>query len=97
MREKLSAAKRRKWFDLFIEFPTELVPIFAMLLGIMIMGPSRPWSDRYLLFPLNYLQQLSTWKVLTALKRVELVIPRYLPNLPCREVDAQRREGVARP
>jgi len=68
-----------------------------MLLAITIMGPSRPWSDRYLFFPFNYLQRLSTWKVLTALKRLELVIHRYRPNLPCREVDAQRREGVAGP
>ena len=68
-----------------------------MTLAIKIEGPSRPWSDRYLFFPFNYLQRLSTWKVLTALKRLELVIHRYRPNLPCREVDAQRREGVAGP
>jgi len=67
-----------------------------MLLAIMIMGPSRPWSDRYLFFPFNYLQQLSTWKELTALKGIELIIPRHRPNLPWREVDAQRREGVVR-
>jgi hypothetical protein len=67
-----------------------------MLLATMIMGPSRPWSDRYLFFPFNYLQRLSTWEVLTTLKLVELVIPRHRPNLPCREVDAQRREGVDR-
>ena len=30
------------------------------------------------------------------LKHVELFDRSYLPNLPCREVDAQRREGVAR-
>ena len=74
-----------------------MFPLFAMLLAITIMGPSRPWSNRYLFFPFNYLQRLSTWKVLTALKRLELVIHRYRPNLPCREVDAQRREGFAGP
>jgi hypothetical protein len=73
-----------------------MIPIFATLLAMVIMGPSRPRSDRYLFFPFNYLQQLSTWNVLTGLKRVELLIPRYLPNLPWREVDAQRREGVGR-
>jgi hypothetical protein len=78
------------------ELATGVIAIFAMLLAKMIMGPSRPWSDRYLFFPSNYLQRLSTWNVLTALKGIELIIPRYLPNLPCREVDAQRREGVAR-
>ena len=31
------------------------------------------------------------------LKRVESLIPRYRPNLPWREVDAQRREGVVGP
>jgi hypothetical protein len=97
MRQKLSAVKRRKWFDLSIEFPTGLVPIFTMLLAIVIMGPSRPWSDRYLFLSFNYLQQLSTWKVLATLKRVELVIPRYLPNLPFWVGDAPRGEGVARP
>ena len=74
-----------------------MFPIFTMLLAINDNGPSRPWSDRYLFFPFNYLQRLSTWKVLTALKRLELVIHRYRPNLPCREVDAQRREGVVGP
>jgi hypothetical protein len=58
------------------------------------MGPSRPWSDRYLFFLFNYLQRFSTWEVLTTLKGIELLSVRYLPNLPCREVDAQRREGV---
>jgi len=52
-----------------------MIPIFATLLTIMIMGPSRPWSDRYLFFPFNYLQRLSTWKVLSTLKGIELVIP----------------------
>ena len=52
-----------------------MLPRFAMLLAIMIMGPSRPWSDRYLFFPLNYLRRLSRWKVLTALKRVEDLSP----------------------
>jgi hypothetical protein len=53
-----------------------------MLLAIMIMGPSRPSSDRYLFLPFNYLQRLSTWEVLTALKGIEPLSPRYLPNLP---------------
>jgi hypothetical protein len=70
--------------------------IFAMLLAGIIVGPSRPWSDRYLFFPFNYFQRFSTWKVLTALKGVELLPYRFLPSLPCREVDAQRREGVVR-
>jgi hypothetical protein len=96
MGEKLSATNRRKPFNLSEEFPAGLVPVFAMQLAIMITGPSRPWSDRYLFFPFNYLQRLSTWKVLTALKGIELIIHRYLPDLPCREVDARRREGVAR-
>jgi hypothetical protein len=67
-----------------------------MLPAIMITGLSRLWWDRYLFFPFNYLQRLSTWKVLTPLKRLELVIPRHRPNLPCREVDARRREAVVR-
>jgi len=67
-----------------------------MTLALVIMGQSRSWSDRYLFFPFNYFQRLSTWKILTALKGVELLPYGYLPNLPCREVDAQRREGVVR-
>jgi hypothetical protein len=31
-----------------------------MLLPIMIIGPSRPWSDRYLFSAFNASQQLST-------------------------------------
>ena len=89
-------AQRPSSRSLSIEFAAGLISIFAMLLAIMIMGPSRPWSDRYLFFPFNYLQQLSTWKELTALKGIELIIPRHRPNLPWREVDAQRREGVVR-
>src|SRR5205823_15052062 len=46
---------------------------FAMMLAIIIMGPSRPWSDRYLFSLLNAFQRLSTWEVLTALKPVELL------------------------
>jgi hypothetical protein len=91
----MSRAQRPALLDRPIASPVAL-PIFAMLLARMIMGPSRPRSDRYLFFPFNYLQRLSTWKVLTALKRAGLVIPRHRPNLPWREVDAQRREGVAR-
>ena len=51
------------------------IPIFAMSLAIMIMGPSRPWSDRYLFSTLNGFQRLSMWKLLTTLKRVELLSP----------------------
>jgi len=46
-----------------------------MLLAKMIIGPSRPWSDRYLFFPFNYRQRLSTWRVLTASKRIKLLSP----------------------
>jgi hypothetical protein len=79
--------------NLSTEFGAVFIPIFAMLIAIMVMGLSRPRSDRYLFFPFNGFQR---GEVRTALKRVELVIRSYLPNLPCREVDAQRREGVAR-
>ncbi|MBV8533247.1 MAG: hypothetical protein JO207_05540 [Verrucomicrobia bacterium] len=39
-----------------------------MSLPIVIMGPSRPWSDRYLFSLLNAFQRLSTWDGLTVLK-----------------------------
>jgi integrase len=39
------------------------------------MGPSRPWSDRYLFFPFNYLQRLLTREVLTTLKGIEPLSP----------------------
>jgi hypothetical protein len=42
-----------------------------MLLAKMIMGQSRPWSDRYLFSALNAIQRLKTPPMLTMLKRVE--------------------------
>jgi hypothetical protein len=75
MRDKLSAVTRPKSFDLPIGFAEGLVPIFAMLLAIMIIGQSRPWSDRYPFSTLNRFQPLLTWKVLTVLKRAELLFP----------------------
>ena len=66
----------------------------TMLLAIMINNDNGPVAALERPLHLLLLQLPSTWKVLTTLKRVELVIPRYLPNLPCGEVDAQRREGV---
>ena len=62
-----------------------------MLLAITIMalrGPGKPNCHPF--FPFNYLQRLSTWKVLTTLKRLELVIHCYRPNLHCGEVDVER-------
>jgi len=50
--------------SLFSNFGAGFIPIFAMLLPRMIMGPSRPWSDRYLFSALNALQRPSTWEVL---------------------------------
>jgi len=50
-------AQRPSSFERSIEFPIGLVPIFAMLLAIMIMGPSRLWSDRYLLWPFDCFQR----------------------------------------
>jgi hypothetical protein len=86
--------KRSSSRELSIELTTGIIPIFAMLLAIMIMGPvaalERP-------VPLLLLQLHSTTfnvEVLTVLKHVELTIICYLPNLPWRQVDAQRREGV---
>jgi hypothetical protein len=68
-------------------FGTEFISIFAMPRAIMIMGPSRPWSDRYLFSAFNASQQLSirfntlqrylTLGGLAVLKRVELY-----PQLP---------------
>src|ERR1700724_713571 len=58
-----------------------MFPHFAMLQAITSMGPSRPWSDRYLFLGFNASQQLSirfnslqrysTSERLTVLKRVE--------------------------
>ena len=67
--------KRSSSFRLPAELATGVIPIFAMLLPKIIMGPSRPWSDRYLFSALNAFQRLSMWEVLTALKRVELLSP----------------------
>src|SRR5260370_26422235 len=96
MGEKLSATNRRKPFNLSEELPAGLVPVFAIPLAIMITGPSRPWTDRYLSFPFNYLQRLSTGKVPTPLKRIELIIHRYLPLLPCHERHDHHRAGHPR-
>jgi hypothetical protein len=54
-------------------------------------GRARTWVNR-----LVFLRRYASPEAPRAfpLRRVELLIPRYLPNLPCREVDAQRREGV---
>src|SRR5262249_48222745 len=67
--------KRSSSFRLPIELANIVVAIFTMLVAKMIMGPSRPWSDRYLFSALNAFQRLSMWEVLTALKRVELLSP----------------------
>ena len=67
----------------------------AWLLAKLIIPRLLPSSCHYIFSPFNYPQRLLTAKVVTGLKLVELIIARYLPNLPCREVDAQRREGVA--
>src|SRR5260370_4107150 len=67
--------KRSSSFRLPTELATGVIAIFAMLLAIMIIGPSRPWSDRYLFLPFNYLQRLSTWEVLTTLKGIEPLSP----------------------
>jgi hypothetical protein len=72
---------------------TGIIPIFGMLLAIMIMGPVAALER-----PVPLLLQLHSTtfnaEVLTVLKHVELTILCYLPNLPWREVDAQRREGA---
>jgi len=49
---------------LFSNFANGIIPIFAILPAIMIMGLSRPWSDRYLFSLVNAFQRLSTWDVL---------------------------------
>ena len=65
----------------FSNFATEFISIFSMPLAIMIVGPSRPWSDRYLFSVFNASQRLSilfnnlqrhsTSERLAVLKRVE--------------------------
>jgi hypothetical protein len=49
-------AKRPDCGDLFIGF----IRIFAMPLAIMIMGPLRPWSDRYLFWPFDCFQRIGS-------------------------------------
>ena len=39
--------------ELAIKVTIEIIPIYSMLLAIIISGPSRPWSDRYLLWVFN--------------------------------------------
>ena len=68
----------------------------AWLLAELIIPPLLPSSFHYIFSPFNYPERLSTAEVVTGLKLVELIIARHLPNLPWREVAAQRREGVAR-
>jgi hypothetical protein len=53
-----------------------------MLLSNNDNGPVAAQSDRYLFPILHRLQRLSTWEVVTVLKRVELFTRSYLPNLP---------------
>ena len=43
-----------------------------MALARMIMGPSRPWSDRYLFSSFSGFQRISTWKLPPTSKCVEL-------------------------
>jgi hypothetical protein len=94
--EKLAPKERaelRRWLDAqdIEESPEFLAAvdegnrfsIFAMRLAIMIMGQSRPWSDRYLFSAFNAFQRLSTLfnafqrlstsALLAMLKRVELL------------------------
>jgi hypothetical protein len=84
--EKLAPKERaelRRWLDAqdIEESPEFLAAvdegnrfsIFAMRLAIMIMGQSRPWSDRYLFSAFNAFQRLSTSALLAMLKRVELL------------------------
>jgi len=88
-------AQRPSSRNLSIEFAAGLISIFAMLLAIMIMGPSRPWSDRYLFFPFNYLQRPSTWKILTTLKGIELIIPvTFRTSLVGRSTHSVGRESL---
>jgi hypothetical protein len=54
-------------------FDSESIKFTNRLLTELIMGQSRPWSDRYLFSPFNGFQQLSTRALPAALKRVELL------------------------
>jgi hypothetical protein len=76
-----------------------------MLIAITIMGPSRPWSDRYLFSAFNASQRLSTlFNTLqrdstleepAVLKRVEqLAAVTFRTSLEGRST-AQRRVGAA--
>ena len=42
--------------DLFSNFATGVISIFAMTLALVIMGQSLPWSDRYLFLAFNGFQ-----------------------------------------
>jgi hypothetical protein len=67
--------------SLFSNFGTEFISIFSMPLAIMIVGQSRPWSDRDIFSVFNASQRLSTLfntlqrdstlEELAVLKRVE--------------------------
>ena len=77
----MSAANAPSSWNYPFKLVAGMFPIFAMLLAITIMGPSRPWSDRYLFSVFNASQQLSilfntlqhdsTSERLAVLKRVE--------------------------
>ena len=54
-------------------FDSESIKFTNRLLTELIMGQSRPWSDRYLFSPFNGFQRLSTRALPAALKRVELL------------------------
>lgn len=54
------SAPKGQLVSLFSNFGTELIYIFAMPLAIMIVGLSRPWSDRDLFSVFNASQHYST-------------------------------------
>jgi hypothetical protein len=69
--------------------------IFAMTLALLIMGQSRPWSDRYLFSALNAIQRLKTPLMLTMLKRVEhLSAVTFRTSLEGRSARSVGRESV---
>jgi hypothetical protein len=87
--------KRSSSFRLPTELANTVVAIFAMLVAKMIMGPSRPWSDRYLFRPFNYLQRLSTWEVLMTLKGIEpLSLVTFRTSLEGRLMHSIGRESL---
>ena len=77
-------------------YPAGSTIFSAWLIAELIIRRLLPSSCHYIFSPFNYPQRLSTAEVVTGLKLVELIIARHLPNLPWREVAAQRREGVDR-